>query len=94
MLDLVEQDFEDSNENQKRDLIEKYEELLQLTSRIVKEAIYIGEEHRNLKRPFIYNGVNYLEQTYSQMTYFKDVLEDTFELEVKQSMTKTGLIVN
>lgn len=64
-----------------------------MTSRIVKDVISIGEEHRNLKRPFIYNGVNYLDQTYGQMTYFKNMLEEKFELEIKESMTQTGLIL-
>jgi hypothetical protein len=33
-----------------------------MSSRIVKEVHALGEEHRNfLKRPFIYNKVDYLD---------------------------------
>jgi hypothetical protein len=47
-------------------ILTKYDELLYLSSKIVKDIVRLGDEHRNLKRPFIYNKVDYAELIHEQ----------------------------
>ncbi len=74
-------------------ILRQYQDLMYLSSRIVKDIICLGDEHRNLKRPFIYNKADYVLLIHEQQTYFKDFLQLHFDLKVSQMLVdKLGTI--
>ena len=77
----------------KEEIESKYDQLVYLSSRVIKDVGILGEEHRNLKRPFIFNCNNYIEQVQEQQTYFIDYLSMHLQIEVKQSINKVGSII-
>ena len=84
--DIIEQSIKEEIES-------KYDQLVYLSSRVIKDVGILGEEHRNLKRPFIFNCNNYIEQVQEQQTYFIDYLSMHLQIEVKQSINKVGSII-
>jgi hypothetical protein len=71
-------------------LLRLYQDLLILSSRILKDIALLVEEHRILKRPFIFNKQDYGQQIHEQMLYFRDYLSHHFALKVSQELDKHG----
>ena len=46
------------------DIASQNETMLILSSRIIKDVANLGDEHRNLKRQFYFNKVDYVEQIF------------------------------
>jgi hypothetical protein len=59
-----------------------------VSSRIIKEVEALGHEHRNLKRPFIFEKIDYVEKIFEQQSYFKDFIEHHLSHKVEQYLER------
>ncbi len=58
--------LKDSQNIDTESILKQYQDLLFLSSKIIKDIVCLGDEHRNLKRPFIYNKVDYVALMHDQ----------------------------
>ena len=56
LLSLIEKNFGNKDE-----IKDRYEQLILISSKIIKEIGALGQEHRMFKRPFIYFKVDYID---------------------------------
>ncbi|CDW82170.1 UNKNOWN [Stylonychia lemnae] len=76
------------------ELVQIYDELILISSKIYSDIIWIQNQHRTLKRPFIFGKVDYLDQLVSDSVYYRAGLYKDHNLQVKRFLNKDGKLTN
>ena len=60
----------------------------------MKDIGTLEYEHRIMKRPFIFNKVDYVNQVMQQMKYIQEAIVEDYDIKVERTLAKSGDIIS